>query len=263
MTPNLKIVDSIETGRDQYWDETTLQRARCSNCSQTFFLLYREERSFRSDRNDKVQHTAYEVPSDDWDQDADAFETPSRKKSEGWRIKTAAKISASILGKTPSSNVRYAYNDPTPQILISEFSKNPKLECPACYQATFTLKDSIALDQVDGSQRRQLMRASCSNCARAFYCNYHERPDPLSKGEETHFLHAFDVDVVRWKKSAPLFEGEGTLAQRSKAEELLRTLRKTAPSAPVALWWFSTDKADPVGPIERIGRWLRRIQFGL
>ena len=81
-----KIIDAIEVGRDGYWDERTVQRARCPVCDRRFMCIYREKRSFSERHEDEVDHVAYVNRSRLWSWAGFIFTKPSRKRSAPWRV---------------------------------------------------------------------------------------------------------------------------------------------------------------------------------
>ncbi|MEL6744258.1 MAG: hypothetical protein AAFO68_02155 [Pseudomonadota bacterium] len=87
-----KIVDSVECGPNGYADETTIQRAACPDCATLFICTYSESRSFRSDRDDRVTHTAYVADRAVWEQRADVFTQPASRVASDDRIAVAQAV---------------------------------------------------------------------------------------------------------------------------------------------------------------------------
>ncbi|MEM8977721.1 MAG: hypothetical protein AAGD43_37190 [Pseudomonadota bacterium] len=83
--PGLSISDSVELGPDAYWDEMTVQRAQCQSCQARFICNYLEKRSFRYDRDDTVNHTAYHSGALSWLLAGIAFQKTRRRVSQSWR----------------------------------------------------------------------------------------------------------------------------------------------------------------------------------
>lgn len=100
-------VGSVELGPDSYWDENTVQRAKCGSCRQKFICNYLEKRSFRSDRDDKMSHVAYKARSLPWHLIGFGFETTNRRVSKHWRRKLAEKILAKVSAKGEAMPILY------------------------------------------------------------------------------------------------------------------------------------------------------------
>lgn len=80
-----KILGSVELGPIDDWDERTAQRARCRACGSRFICIYRERRVYHGDRDDVVEHFAYDTRSLVWFLSFFVFSKPQSRMSPRWR----------------------------------------------------------------------------------------------------------------------------------------------------------------------------------
>ncbi|MEM7429084.1 MAG: hypothetical protein AAF441_23600 [Pseudomonadota bacterium] len=106
-SPELHIIDSVELGPSAFWDESTMQRARCDGCGQRFLCSYLEKRSFRMDRDDTVSHSAYTADTPLWHLVGFAFRKSQRRVSKRWRAKIAMMALARYNKEASAMTIRY------------------------------------------------------------------------------------------------------------------------------------------------------------